>query len=109
VNIGGVHVRVAGLNELVTFPAHRGRGVASRLLRETEAQWFESLGAQCGLLLCADALLPFYSRLGWRKVDGRVSYGQPDGPKIWAANCMLLDPFRKVALARDIDLCGLPW
>jgi GNAT superfamily N-acetyltransferase len=109
VSIGGVPVRAAGLNELVTLPAHRGRGVASRLLRETEVQWFDSLGAECGLLLCSDALLPFYSRLGWHKVEGRVSYAQPDGSRTWAANCMLLDPFRKFTTARDIDLCGLPW
>ena len=109
VKIGGVSVRVAGLNNLVTVPAHRGRGVASRLLRETQAQWFDVLGAQCGLLLCADALLPFYSRLGWQTVSARVTYAQADGPRTWTANCMLLDPFRKVVAARDIDLCGLPW
>ena len=82
----------AGLNNLVTLPAHRGHGFGSRLLRETEAQWFDSLGAEAGLLLCADALLPFYSRLGWRKVEARVTYAQPDGSRVWAANCMLLDP-----------------
>ena len=109
VSIDGVPVRVAGLNNLVTVPAYRGRGIASRLLRETQPQWFDSLGAECGLLLCADALLPFYSRLGWEKVDVRVTYAQPDGPRAWAANCMLLDPFRNVTATREIDLCGLPW
>ena len=63
VTVDGVPVRVAGLNNLVTLPAYRGRGMASRLLRETQEHWFDSLGAECGLLLCADALLPFYSRL----------------------------------------------
>jgi GNAT superfamily N-acetyltransferase len=109
VNIDGVPVRVAGLNELVTLPAHRGRGVASRLLRETQTQWFDSLGTECGLLLCADALLPFYSRLGWHKSDARVIYDQPDGPRDWTANCMLLEPSGKARAARKIHLCGLPW
>jgi GNAT superfamily N-acetyltransferase len=109
VTIDDVPVRVAGLNNLVTLPAHRGRGVASRLLRETQEQWFDLLGAECGLLLCADALLPFYSRLGWEKVDARVSYAQPDGPRAWSAHCMMLDPRRKVASVREIDLRGLPW
>jgi GNAT superfamily N-acetyltransferase len=109
VNIDGIPVRVAGLNNLVTLPAWRSRGLGSRLLRETEAQWFDSLGAEAGLLLCADALLPFYSRLGWQKADARVTYAQPGGSRIWAANCMLLDARRKMAAIHEIDLCGFPW
>ena len=109
VKIDGVPVRVAGLNNLITLPAHRGRGVASRLLRETASQWFASLGVECGLLLCADGLLPFYTRLGWQKAVARVTYAQPDGPRTWPANCMLLDPERNIAAPREIDLCGLPW
>lgn len=109
VSVDGAAVRVAGLNNLVTLPARRGRGIGSRLLRDTQEHWFDSLGADCGLLLCADALLPFYSRLGWGKVEARVAYAQPDGPRTWAANCMVLDPTRKVGAARAIDLRGLPW
>lgn len=109
VKFDGVPVRVAGLNNLVTLPAYRGHGFGARLLRETEVQWFDSLGAEAGLLLCADALLPFYSRLNWRKVGARVTYAQPGGSRIWAANCMLLDPRRKMAASREIDLCGFPW
>lgn len=109
VKIDGVPVRVTGLNNLVTLPAYRGRGVASRLLGETQAQWFDSLGAECGLLLCADALLPFYSRRSWRKIAARVTYAQPEGPRTWVAHCMVLDPSRKLAGAREIDLAGLPW
>jgi GNAT superfamily N-acetyltransferase len=109
VEIDGVAVRAAGLNNLIALPAHRGRGFASHLLRATQEQWFDALGADCGLLLCADALLPFYSRLGWEKVGVRVAYAQPDGTRTWSANCMLLDPRRKASTARQIDLCGLPW
>ena len=109
VSIDGVSVRVAGLNNLVTLPAHRGRGIASRLLRETQEHWFDSLGAECGLLLCADALLAFYSRLGWEKVGACVSYAQPGGSRTWAAHCMALDPRGKAGAAGAIDLCGLPW
>jgi GNAT superfamily N-acetyltransferase len=109
VKIDGVPVRAAGLNNLVTLPAHRGRGFGSRLLRETAGQWIDSLGAEAGLLLCADALLPFYSRLNWQKVDARVTYAQTGGSRVWAANCMLLDPRRKMAATREIDLCGFPW
>jgi hypothetical protein len=109
VAIDGVSVRAAGLNNLVTMPAHRGCGVASRILRETQSQWFDSLKAECGLLLCADALVPFYSRQNWQRMEARVSFAQPGGPRVWPANCMLLDPRGQRRAARDIDLCGLPW
>jgi GNAT superfamily N-acetyltransferase len=109
VSIDGVATRVAGLNNMVTIPKHRGRGAASALLRETQPRWFEELHAACGLLLCADALLPFYSRLGWQKVNGRVVYSQPDGIRAWTANCMLLNAACEASSIREIDLCGLPW
>jgi len=83
VSIDGVPVRIAGLNNLVTLPAYRGRGIASRLLLDSQAGWFDTLGAECGLLLCADALLPFYSRLGWRETKVPVSYVQPEGSRVW--------------------------
>jgi len=109
VRIDNVEVRVAGLNNMVTMPAFRRRGVASGLLRDSQPTWFKELGAECGLLLCADALLPFFSRLGWRRVSGRVVYSQTDGPRTWSASCMLLDPQGKQPVEKPVDLCGLPW
>jgi hypothetical protein len=109
VRIDGAPVRVAGLNNLVTLPARRGRGAASELLRRTQPQWFETLGAQLGLLLCADALIPFYARLGWHPTPAKVTFAQPRGTRTWSANCLLLDPAGRSESRRDIDLCGLPW
>lgn len=110
VQVDGVAMRAAGLNNLITMSAHRGHGVASRLLRQTQPGWFEAFGVECAMLLCADVLVPFYERLAWRKVPGPVVYAQPDGPRTWAANCMLLDRRgEKVMEARQVDLCGLPW
>jgi predicted N-acetyltransferase YhbS len=109
VSVDGMPVRVAGLNNMVTMPAHRGRGIASALLRESQLTWFDDLGAECGLLLCADPLLSFYSRLGWQRVGGAVTYAQPDGARTWSANCMLLDPQGQFPMPKIVDLCGLPW
>jgi GNAT superfamily N-acetyltransferase len=109
VRIDGVPLRVAGLNNMVTLQAHRGRGYASRLLRETQPEWVGSLGFDAGMLLCADPLVAFYGRLGWRKVEGPVKYEQPGGPRVWSANCMMLDPRGVLAMDFGADLCGLPW
>lgn len=110
VRFDGEAVPVAGLNNLITLPPCKGRGLASRLLRETESWWFEALGARCGLLLCADALVPYYERLGWRSVPSAVRFAQPGLPsQSWAANCMLLHPDGRAASPQVIDLQGLPW
>ena len=109
VRIDGEPVRVAGLNNMVTLPAHRGKGHASRLLRAAQPKWFRELGFQAGLLLCADSLLPFYSRIGWRKVECPVSYAQPDGSRTWSENAMLLGGEGRLIAKLQLDLCGLPW
>jgi GNAT superfamily N-acetyltransferase len=109
ISTGDASVQVAGLSNLVTLPAHRGRGVASRLLRETSSRWIELHGTDCGLLLCADVLVPFYSRMKWERVEARVTYSQPQGSRTWTANCMLLNAACEASSIREIDLCGLPW
>lgn len=110
VSFEGEHKPVAGLNNLITLPAFRGRGLGSSLLLETTAFWFDSLGAEYGLLLCADALVPLYASLGWQETEASVTYAQPTGQRTWAANCMILSPTREEKLSiKRIDLCGLPW
>jgi GNAT superfamily N-acetyltransferase len=109
VRVDAVDIRVAGLNNMITLPAFRGRGAASRLLRETQPRWFDELQAEIGLLLCADALVPFYSRVGWQRLDARVTYYQTAGPRTWPANCMVLDPKGLIGSPREVDLRGLPW
>jgi hypothetical protein len=109
VRIDGTAVRVAGLNNMITLAAHRGGGHASRLLRETQANWREKFDVEGGLLLCADTLVPFYAKRGWVRTDAQVMYDQPSGKKSWAANCMLLDTQQQFPDLRQIDLCGLPW
>ncbi len=105
----GQPVLIAGLNNLITVPAFRGRGLASQLLVKTEQDWFGRLAGQCALLLCADGLLSYYSSLGWQQVESELWFDQPDGKRLWQANCMLLTADRTVLTPAKIDLCGFPW
>lgn len=109
VRIDGSSVDIAGVNNVITLPAHRGKGWASRLLRQTQPSWAQELGTPIGLLLCADALVSFYTRLGWELMRVPVRYSQPDGERAWPANCMLLDERRQLRATVEVDLCGLPW
>ena len=109
VEIDGVVTPVAGLNNMITLPEFRGRGYASELLRLTQPRWFTELGAEIGMLLCADALVPFYERLGWARVEAPVTIEQDAGPRVWAANCMLLEVPASHMPRRHVSLRGLPW
>ena len=99
---------VGGVNNVITSPEYRGRGLASRILSETEPFIFERLMCQFGLLLCSDELIPFYERLQWYRVNCPVHFQQLDGTHVWNANAMLRHK-RDVLTPETIDLNGLPW
>ncbi len=101
-------VWAGGVNNVITPPEYRGHGYASMMLRDTGRFIFDELELQCGLLLCADALLPFYKRLNWYKVDCPVLFQQKSGQKVWPANTMLLCNGEAIKPSA-IDLKGLPW
>ncbi len=106
--IDGKSCKVAGVNNVITPSTFRGEGYSTKLLNETTPFLFDKLQATHGLLLCADAMIPFYQRLGWYTVNSEVYFDQPSGRKRWAANTMLLSP-DKAIMPAVIDLQGLPW
>ncbi len=100
--------KVGGVNNVITPKEFRGKGYASKLLKEAEHLIFHELKCDLGLLLCADDLIPFYERLNWYKVNCPVYFEQSSGVNLWKSNTMLLS--RKERVRPDkIDLQGLPW
>jgi hypothetical protein len=106
--IDGVPVTIAGINNVITPPDFRGKGYASQALNNTTGFLFNELKAEHGLLLCADAMIPFYKSRDWYAINSIVYYDQLSGKKQWTANTMLLSPHKPIAPA-VIDLQGLPW
>lgn len=101
-------INAAGINNVITPSLYRGKGYASKVLRESENLIFDELKLELGLLLCSDDLIPFYERLNWYCVDCTVHFDQQDGKKLWKANTLLLSRKEKLA-PHNIDLNGLPW
>ncbi|NER14733.1 GNAT family N-acetyltransferase [Leptobacterium flavescens] len=101
-------LKIAGINNVITPPAFRGKGLSSKTLKETEDFIFKDLACRLGVLLCADQLLPFYERLNWYKVDCPVYFLQGTERKLWNANTMLLSRNTHMSPLK-IDLNGLPW
>lgn len=106
--VDGTPSKIAGINNVITPPSFRGKGYSSQVLTNTTSFLFDELQCEHALLLCADAMIPFYNRLGWYTVNSTVYMEQPTGRKLWTANTMLLSAGKPIAPA-VIDLQGTPW
>lgn len=106
--LDGTPCKIGGINNVITPPPFRGKSYSSQLLTSTTGFLFDELQCEHALLLCADAMIPFYNRLGWYTVNSTVYMKQPSGRKLWTANTMLLSPGNAIAPA-VIDLQGTPW
>lgn len=106
--IDGILMKCGGINNVITLPEFRGKGLSTKTLSETEDLLFHKLNTEIGVLLCADALIPFYNRLNWYLVDCPVYFHQSAGREEWGANTMLRNGGDSL-MPKEIDLNGLPW
>jgi predicted acetyltransferase len=102
-------VKIGGVAGVQTPPEHRRKGYSGLALQETKRTIFNEMGAQLGLLLCEQELVPFYTRHGWQSVDCRVQFDQPSGKTVWPHHTMILAKSGESWNPKSIDLCGLPW
>ncbi len=108
ITVDGKIYKIGGINNVITPKEFRGKGYASKTLKNTEKLIFDELKCAFGVLLCADNLIPFYEKLNWYKVKCPVYFEQSSGQKLWGANIMLLTKNEKLNPAK-IELNGLPW
>ncbi|MDB5366696.1 MAG: family N-acetyltransferase [Rhodospirillales bacterium] len=106
----GTPVRVGGVASLVVAPEARGAGLGARLLGRALEEMRAMPAIAAGMLLCDHALVPFYVRLGWRRVTASVRCMQRGGEVDWtgAAMCHTLVA-SALDSARTVRLNGLPW
>ena len=106
--VDGEIYKIGGINNVITPKEFRGKGYASKTLKNTEKLIFDELKCAFGVLLCADNLMPFYEKLNWYKVKCPVYFEQSNGQKLWGANIMFLTKNKKMNPAK-VELNGLPW
>ena len=75
----GKAVLIGGIGGVVTVPGARRCGHAALLLRHATDFLRKEWKADFALLFCIDRMLPYYQRLGWRKVSCDVLIDQPSG------------------------------
>jgi GNAT superfamily N-acetyltransferase len=107
--VGEREVRLAGVGGVGTLPGERRHGYAALALREAERFLRDELGAEFGLLICAERMIPYYERFGWRVAVAPLFYEQPTGRKVLRGPTMVLTGTKADWPDGVIDLCGLPW
>jgi GNAT superfamily N-acetyltransferase len=109
-SLDGAPVTIGGVGSVKTHPRWEGRGYASAGLRRAAAVLTGDHAVGFCLLVCRDALLPYYERLGWRAFPGRLLVEQPAGRVEFTHNRPMVLTGRRAAPAGGvIDLHGPPW
>jgi aminoglycoside 2'-N-acetyltransferase I len=79
--VDGQPVKVGGIGGVGTHPEWRKQGLASLAMRKTADFLVKTLKVDFGVLFCANELVPYYQRLGWRTIDSPVFFGE-EGEKM---------------------------
>ncbi len=109
VSAGERDVKLGGVSGVVTLPEFRGQGLSTAALRAAASFLRDELRVPFGLLICGEAMVPFYSRLGWQRVAGPTVYDQPGGRVVSDGVTMVLPLSEAPWPEGPIDLRGLPW
>jgi aminoglycoside 2'-N-acetyltransferase I len=105
----GADVVIGGVGGVMTHPDRRGQGYAG-VAMQAAADFFAANGADFGLLVCEDRLIPYYRRLGWEVFQGEVVTLQHGEPTVFSFNRVMVKDVAATAPRQGvIDLHGPPW
>jgi predicted N-acetyltransferase YhbS len=104
---------VAGIANVCSSPAARGRGAAKACMQAAQDGIASGWQADFGLLFCRGRVADFYSKLGWNDVTNPFIVTGPDGTKapLPQRRAMIFAGRRRLAdwPAGAIDLNGPRW
>lgn len=107
---GDLPVKLAGINNVITPAPWRKKGLATSTLKEAQVFMFNRLKADYGLLLCPNAMIPFYQGLGWVAADCPLSFEQSGQKVTWEQKQVVFPkPKSSFKAPSAINLCGQPW
>ncbi len=103
-------ITVAGLGGLVCHQHLRGRGLASRMLKNTWLTLCQNHHAELGLLICSGHNISFYQSLGWKICPASIEFEETRQTRSFHFNTMYL-PNTHNSLSKDdvLDLQGKLW
>lgn len=103
-------VRIGGIGGVKTHPDHRGLGYAAAAMETAHSFFAEAGTVDFGLLVCEEALIPYYGKLGWQVFEGELLVEQPAGKGRFTFNRVMVIPVAgEVPRIGVVDLNGPPW
>lgn len=102
-------VRIGGIGGVMTHPEARRQGLAA-LAVSIAVDWMRDQGVDFGLLVCREALVPYYESLGWRRHSGPLIVTQHGEATEFTFNLPMVRALGTEPPATGvIDLKGPPW
>lgn len=108
--IGERPVIIGGIGGVKTHPQRRGRGFATAALKRAQALARELGNVDIGHLVCEQAMMPFYTKLGWRPFLGTTLVTQRGKPCEFVFLPGMVHDFNTPAADSGVlNLKGPPW
>jgi GNAT superfamily N-acetyltransferase len=106
--VDGVPTRLGLLGGVYTVPEDRGRGLGTDVVRRATQLMTHELRCDFGVLLCADRAVPFYQRLGWKRVANPMRFERFGRQRMVHGTVMVYECAGRPLPAGVIDVRGLP-
>jgi GNAT superfamily N-acetyltransferase len=107
--VNGRSALIGGLGGVLTIPEFQRRGHAALLVRHATTFLRHEWKVDFGLLFCIARMVPYYERLGWRKVTCEVLIDQPSGKVPCPFHVMAFSFTAKFDTIAEIDLGSASW
>ncbi|MGH9174960.1 MAG: GNAT family N-acetyltransferase, partial [Vicinamibacterales bacterium] len=108
--LDGQPLRIAGIAEVLTHPAHQRRGYGAAALGRAAEFMRDELRSPFAFLVCPEEAIPFYTRVGWQPFTG-VVVTEFDGERqpFPYGPAMVLPLQTAAPVSGLLDLQGIPW
>ena len=106
--VGGVPSRLGLLGGVFTRREYQHRGLASEVVRRSTALMTDQLRCDFGVLICSDDVVPFYERLGWKRVSNLMTFRRFGETEVIRGKIMVYECAGRPLPAGTIDVKGLP-
>lgn len=114
VGVGSAELMIAGVGEVATDPGWQGRGLGRRLMQALQGILRSQVPVAFGFVQCREAVVPFYARSGWQRINQIATFLDPDtaawttyqGPTLVMPAQAALEAWPHTG---QIDLRGMPW